>query len=96
MGRKRKDGMELHSDEAEDLQMELGEDAATVAVEDAPAPLPTVAGPRKFMVRLNCPTPLLYKSLEVAADSDDEAKQKFCEANGISGSVHPWDIKEVS
>ncbi len=49
---------------------------------------PQSAAPSRFRVSLHCPTPIPHPQLEVEAVDDDEAWQKFCAANGISGSEH--------
>lgn len=52
-----------------------------------------VAAPSRYRVGLVCPTPLLHRELVVEAANETDAKAKFCEANGISDSVHPWTIE---
>lgn len=48
-----------------------------------------------FRVHLNCPTPLLVNPLDVNAKDAEEAQAKFCQANGIRGSDHPWTITQI-
>lgn len=55
-----------------------------------------IEGPPRWRVALRCPTPLAHASLEVEAISEAEAKAKFCQANGISDSVHDWTIERLS
>ncbi len=64
---------------------------------ELPAPAAAQQPERPFLwrVSLNCPTPLLHKSLEVGALTEQEAKQKFLAANGISDSVHPFVIERL-
>ena len=53
---------------------------------------PVASGPVRYRVVLVCPTPLMHAMMVVEAKSEDEAKKKFMEANGISDSVHHWTI----
>ena len=46
----------------------------------------------RYLVTLKCPTPVAFPELEVEAASADEAWQKFCAANRITGSEHPRTI----
>jgi len=79
------------------VREDAGREAAPPAGADAPAPFVTTAGPGRYFVKLNCPTPITYdKGLEVEADSEGDAKKKFCEANGISGSEHEFCIEKVA
>lgn len=56
----------------------------------------TVApGKKLYRVTLNCPTPLAHKTLEVEAESEEEARKAYCRANAISGSVHVWDVVRI-
>ena len=48
-----------------------------------------------WLVTLNCPTPLAKRSLQVEAATEEEAKEAFCRENGISGSVHAFEVKRV-
>lgn len=50
----------------------------------------------RYRVELNCPTPILHRSLEVEAAGEDAAKAEFCKANNISGSNHPWKITRLT
>lgn len=70
--------------------------AAPAPVVAAPAPFIATAGQGRYQVSLHCPTPLAHKTLIVEAASEDEARQKFCALNGISGSSHEWQITRVS
>lgn len=65
---------------------------AATAVKAGPA---SVALPR-FMVRLDCPTPLLYRSLVLESATDEEAWAKFMSLNGISGSSHTRTIEPTT
>lgn len=50
-----------------------------------------------YRVKCNCPTPLAQNPFTCQAESAEEAKQLFFQANGISGTVHEVTIeKEVS
>lgn len=61
---------------------------------EAPA---AVAKPvvKKFKVHLAAHTHVEFNGVEIEADNPDEAKDKFCEMNGIGGSTCPWTITEV-
>lgn len=64
----------------------------------APVAPTKLTGPRKFKVRLNCPTPLNENpAIVTAADGEEEtARCEFCKLNGISNSKHPFEITEVN
>jgi len=49
----------------------------------------------KYRVHLNCPTPIEFRVLEVEASNEAEAWKKYCEANGISDSVHEKIIELI-
>jgi hypothetical protein len=49
----------------------------------------------KFRVSLSCPTPLAFNSVEIEADDEEAAWNKFCQLNGISGSDHARTIEGV-
>lgn len=49
----------------------------------------------KYRVQLNCPTPIEFRVLEVEANDEAEAWLKYCEANGISDSVHERSIELI-
>lgn len=57
---------------------------------------PVSAALPRFMVRLDCPTPLLYRSLVLEAATDEEAWAKFMSLNGISGSSHTRTIEPTT
>ena len=65
--------------------------AAPADTGSAPAPRGT-----RYRVALQCPTPIPHPVLEVEADDDDEAWQKFCAANGISDSEHKRTILKMT
>lgn len=65
-----------------------GNAAVNVTPSTAPAP--------RFAVSLKCPTPLAQSEMVVEAASESEAKQKFMDANGISGSAHEWSVQKVT
>jgi hypothetical protein len=48
---------------------------------------------KKWIVSCECPTPLNAKTLEVEADSEDEALEVFKSHNGLSGTDHPITIQ---
>lgn len=50
---------------------------------------------KRFKVHLAALTPLTINPMTVEAETGDEAWQKFCDANGISGSRHERTIEEV-
>ena len=50
---------------------------------------------KRFRVALDCPTPLAFRWAVVEADDSEQAKQKFLDPNGISDSVHPFEINEM-
>lgn len=54
-----------------------------------------VATVKKFKVHLAAHTHVEFNGVEIEADNPDEAKDKFCEMNGIGGSTCPWTITEV-
>ena len=58
-----------------------------------PAAFPTA--PPRFRVTLQCPTPVAHPELDVEADDETAAWNKFCAANGISGSDHPRQIVPI-
>lgn len=87
---KAKDGMPA---EPKDCVPSVPEAAAKKAGRPARAPLPP--GVSRWSVRLNCPTPLAHAELEVEAATEEEAKRKFCDANGISGSGHMWQLTRI-
>jgi len=49
----------------------------------------------KYRVHLNCPTPIEFRILDVEAKDEQEAWKKYCEANGISDSVHEKTIELI-
>lgn len=53
-------------------------------------------GSPRWRVGLNCPTPIEHRTLVVEAGTQDEAKQKFCDANGISDSEHEFSYERVA
>lgn len=53
------------------------------------------SSPARWSVTLTCPTPLAHPTLEVEASCEAEAKQKFFDANGISGSEHSLTITRI-
>lgn len=57
-----------------------------------PVAAPTV---KKFRVHLAAHTHVEFNGVEIEADNPEEAKDKFCEMNGIGGSTCPWTITEV-
>lgn len=57
---------------------------------------PVSAALPRFMVRLDCPTPLLYRSLVIEAETDEAAWAKFMAINGISGSTHARSIEPTT
>lgn len=60
------------------------------------APHVATAGPGRYFVQLHCPTTIQHKDgLEVEAANEDDARQRFCDANNISGSDHEWTIRRV-
>lgn len=77
-------------------------------LEDLPPPKPygqaaaapklhvSTAGAGRYRVSLRCPTPLQFSTLEVEAAHEDDARAKFCAANGISGSSHEWQIQKIA
>ena len=79
------------------------ENAALLAKLDAartppPAPPPKLMGDASlplWRVRLVCPTPLHFPVLEIHAADSHQAKMEFCRQNGISDSIHKWDIERV-
>ena len=82
---------ELHDDDGSPV------DFGKARREAQPAPAPAAAKEKaSYRVRLNCPTPLAYRELVVEdCAGEDEARAKFCLANNISGSSHPWDVQRV-
>jgi len=76
--------------------------STTTATSGAPAtaePVPSpassaqaAAGVPRFRVTLQCPTPVASPELDVDALDEADAWNKFCAANGISGSDHPRTI----
>lgn len=65
--------------------------SSAAALEATPGPAPTAQG--RFRVSLACPTPIAHKSLVVEAATDEEARQAFMKANGISGSDAEWRVE---
>lgn len=65
--------------------------AAKVAPPDVESP----PQPR-WHCHLKCPTPLSFNPLVTEADSEHEAKAKFFAANGISGSVHEFQVRPAA
>jgi len=57
--------------------------------------LPQPAPPRRYRITLQAPTPVAHPELEVEAETESAAWQKFCAANGISDSVHDRMIVEL-
>lgn len=51
--------------------------------------------PKRFRVHLAANTPLAYKTHEFDAETPEEAWEKFCDLNGISGSSCERTITEV-
>lgn len=49
-----------------------------------------------WRVSLQAATPLAFESLDVQADTQEDAREAFNKANGISGSVHPYNITKLS
>lgn len=49
-----------------------------------------------WRVSLDCPTPIEHRTLDVEAGSQDEAKAKFCKANGISDSEHQFSYARIA
>lgn len=73
--------------------------AKNALVELPPEPTeeaPVLAELPRWRVALNCPTPLTHKELVVEGRTEEEAKQAFCAANGISDSIHPWTVERLS
>jgi hypothetical protein len=66
-------------------------------IPDAPAlDLEIPAGHKHYFVRLHCPTPIATpEGMHLAARNDSEAKAKFCDHNGLSGSDHDWTVRVV-
>jgi len=54
------------------------------------------ASPSRFKVTLKANTPLLHKTLVVAADTHEAARKAFCAANGISGSKCEWLVEPTN
>lgn len=51
--------------------------------------------PPKFYVHLAATTPIAHNGVEIEADSAEQAWEKFCAMNGISGSSCQRTINEV-
>ena len=58
-----------------------------------PAKLPTL---KRYRVQLSAHTHVEHNDVVIEADNPDEAKQKFCDMNGIGSSTCPWTITEVT
>lgn len=54
------------------------------------------SGKPVYRVSLACKTPLAHASLEIEAQSEEEAKKEFCRQNGISDSIHPWSVVRIA
>lgn len=80
----------------DDDALGMASGAGEVAVLEQPkAPEAVQPATPKWMVSLNCPTPLAHRVLEVEANTQEEAKAKFLAANGISDSRHPFTVTRV-
>ena len=51
--------------------------------------------PQKFYVHLAATTPIAHNGVQIEAETADEAWDKFCAMNGISGSSCEKTIREV-
>lgn len=71
-------------------------DAGSTAVAEAETKPAAKASVRKWRVGLAAGTPLAHPQMELEAACEAEAKQKFCEANGISSSECPWTIEPIA
>lgn len=60
-------------------------------VDEIPISVPST----KWRVTLSASTPLAFPSLEINADTGEQAKEEFDKANGINGSDHPYTIEQV-
>lgn len=49
-----------------------------------------------WRVGLRCPTPLAHPVLEIEAPTEAAARAEFCRRNGISDSIHPWEVVRVA
>lgn len=50
---------------------------------------------KSFIVRCECPTPLVENPLTVQAENEGQAKELFFAHNGITDTVHPIEITEA-
>lgn len=66
------------------------------AIESSAAEVPAGLPPSTWRVSLQAATPLAFESLDVQADTQEDAREAFNKANGISGSVHPYNITKLS
>ena len=67
------------------------EEAAGPSEEEQAAP----ARARRWRVSLNATTPLAHRELVVEADTEAQAREAFCAANGISDSTCEWRVERV-
>jgi hypothetical protein len=59
------------------------------------SPTPAVPTLYRYLVSLNCPTPLEFPELELEAESKEDAWRQFCALNGITDSEHPRTITSL-
>lgn len=69
------------------------EETKATDVVNAAHSAPVTPTKTKWLVSVNCPTPLEKNPLIVPAVSAEQAWAKFCKANGISGTDHPKKIE---
>lgn len=89
--------------ELADVEVEVAEGAEQVSADVVDATTsdlaaehqPATPQANRYSVHLACATPLQFTTLEVEANSEEEARHKFNAANGIGGSSFPYQVTQL-